>query len=92
MLLRRAANVNAAVRLTARRIVTPMEAMAPCALCGDPIEPDQAWMGNEVNGRVAHSGCVYRDEQQPELQERWQPSELVDLPGIPDRTRVSDER
>ena len=92
MLLRAARDVNHAARLTARGIVRPMEAMAPCKLCGDPIDAGQAWMGNEVNGMVAHSGCVYRDEQQPELRERWQPSELLDLPGVPDRTRVSDER
>jgi hypothetical protein len=42
-----------------------------CELCGDPIEDDQAWMTAD-GGRVAHSGCVYRDEE-PEARQRWMP-------------------
>jgi hypothetical protein len=44
----------------------------PCALCTDPIGPGEAWMTDEADGRVAHSGCVYRDEE-PEDREHWSP-------------------
>jgi hypothetical protein len=42
-----------------------------CALCDDPIDSGEAWMTDDA-GRVAHSGCVYRDEE-PEGRERWSP-------------------
>jgi hypothetical protein len=42
----------------------------PCALCNDPIAPGEAWMTDEADDRVAHSGCVYRDEE-PEARQRW---------------------
>ena len=42
-----------------------------CALCNGPIDPGEAWMTDDA-GRVAHSGCVYRDEE-PEGRERWSP-------------------
>ena len=45
-----------------------------CALCDDPIDSGEAWMTDE-SGRVAHSGCVYRDEE-PEGRERWSPGQL----------------
>ncbi len=37
-------------------------------------------MANEMDGGVAHAGCVYRDERDPERRERWQPSEMSSLP------------
>ncbi len=43
-----------------------------CALCNDPIGPGEAWMADETGGRVAHSGCVYRDEE-PDARDRWSP-------------------
>jgi hypothetical protein len=45
-----------------------------CALCGDPIDVGEAWMVADEEGarRVAHSGCVYRDEE-PDDRERWSP-------------------
>ena len=42
----------------------------PCALCNDPIAAGEAWMTDEADDRVAHSGCVYRDEE-PEARQRW---------------------
>jgi len=42
----------------------------PCALCNDPIAPGEAWMTDVADGRVAHSGCVYRDEE-PDARQRW---------------------
>jgi hypothetical protein len=41
------------------------------ALCDGPIDSGEAWMTDDA-GRVAHSGCVYRDEE-PEGRERWSP-------------------
>lgn len=43
-----------------------------CALCDDPIDSGEAWMTDESDGRVAHSGCVYRDEE-PAARDRWSP-------------------
>ena len=45
-----------------------------CALCGDPIAVGEAWMEADEDGarKVAHSGCVYRDEE-PDQRERWSP-------------------
>lgn len=45
-----------------------------CALCGDPIDVGDAWMEADEEGarKVAHSGCVYRDEE-PDARERWSP-------------------
>jgi hypothetical protein len=68
------------------RIVGCMEQRQPCALCGDAIDSDQAWMANEMDGGVAHAGCVYRDEHEPERRERWQPSEIAEA-RTPDATR-----
>ena len=42
-----------------------------CAICGDPIEPDHAWMKSD-DGRVAHSGCVYSDADVAG-RDRWMP-------------------
>ena len=48
-----------------------------CALCGDEIEIGHAWMRADADGVEirAHSGCVYRDETEPESASRWQPTE-----------------
>ena len=46
-----------------------------CALCGDPIEPDQARLTSGSGERVAHAGCVYRDEPTSSHEERWEPAE-----------------
>jgi len=43
-----------------------------CALCDDPIGPGEAWLADEADGSVAHSGCVYRDEE-PDARQRWSP-------------------
>jgi hypothetical protein len=56
-----------------------MDARATCALCGDAIEPGQAWMANEMDGGRAHAGCVYRDEHEPERRERWLPAEIAEI-------------
>jgi hypothetical protein len=56
-----------------RRRVTADETRT-CALCGEPIEPDEAWMVAEA-GVAAHSGCAYRESDQAE-RDRWMPSEL----------------
>lgn len=45
-----------------------------CAKCGDPIDPDQAWMKAD-DGTVAHSGCVYSDVTNVEQRDRWMPAE-----------------
>jgi len=50
------------------------ETTRTCDLCGEPIEPDQAWMVAE-GGRAAHSGCAYRETDEGE-RDRWMPSEL----------------
>jgi tRNA U34 2-thiouridine synthase MnmA/TrmU len=44
----------------------------PCALCNDPIDVGEAWMVADEEGahEVAHSGCVYRDEE-PDARQRW---------------------
>ena len=44
-----------------------------CAMCGEPIDADQAWMQAD-DGAVAHSGCVYSDTD-VEQRDRWMPSE-----------------
>jgi hypothetical protein len=46
-----------------------------CALCGDPIEPDQASMTAGDGEEAAHSGCVYRDADQAD-RDRWMPPEV----------------
>jgi hypothetical protein len=51
-----------------------MEQPRSCALCGDPIQAGEAWMTDESGGRVAHSGCVYRDEE-PDARESWSPAD-----------------
>jgi hypothetical protein len=58
------------------RIVAGMD-RATCALCGDEIDVGQAWMRADEEGveLVAHSGCVYRDETDPDRIARWQPTE-----------------
>ena len=45
-----------------------------CELCGDPIDPDQAWM-KDGSGAAAHSGCVYSDVTNADQRDRWMPSE-----------------
>jgi hypothetical protein len=45
-----------------------------CPLCGDPIDPDQAWMEAD-DGAVAHSGCVYSDVANVEQRDRWMPGD-----------------
>lgn len=45
-----------------------------CAMCGDPIEGDQARMTSD-DGRVAHSGCIYRDADTDERDD-WMPAEI----------------
>jgi hypothetical protein len=54
-----------------------MEQPRTCALCGDQIDVGQAWMRADENGAelLAHSGCVYRDETDPERAARWEPTE-----------------
>jgi hypothetical protein len=47
---------------------------ATCALCGDPIDRDQATM--VADGATAHAGCVYRDADEPD-RDRWMPSDLA---------------
>lgn len=42
-----------------------------CALCGDAIDADQAWMTTQ-GGDAAHSGCVYSDAD-PTDRDRWMP-------------------
>jgi hypothetical protein len=44
-----------------------------CELCGDPIQPGEAWLVAD-GGATAHSGCVYRDEDEADRQ-RWMPPE-----------------
>lgn len=51
-----------------------MEAERTCALCDGPIQPGEATMTDAEDGRVAHSGCVYRDES-PADRDRWAPAE-----------------
>ncbi len=46
-----------------------------CAICGDPIEPDHAWMTSD-DGRVAHSGCVYSDADVAG-RDSWMPPDTV---------------
>jgi hypothetical protein len=50
------------------------EEIRTCELCGDPIEPDQAWMVAD-GGAMAHSGCVYRETDEA-AGDRWMPPEL----------------
>ena len=45
-----------------------------CELCGDPIDPDQAWMQAD-DGAVAHSGCAYSDVARVEQRDRWMPGQ-----------------
>ena len=45
-----------------------------CAMCGDPIEADQARMTSD-DGRVAHSGCVYADSDVAG-RDHWMPAEI----------------
>ena len=66
-----------------------MDHHGQCALCGDAIESGQAWMANEVTGGVAHAGCVYRDEREPERRERWQPSEIAEIRAPYDATNLT---
>jgi hypothetical protein len=54
-----------------------MQGPMTCALCGKPIEAGEAWMQSDEGGarRVAHAGCVYRDEHAPAERARWLPNE-----------------
>ena len=53
-----------------------MEQQGTCALCGGPIDVGEAWMEADAEGAriVAHSGCVYRDEE-PDARQRWMPGD-----------------
>lgn len=53
-----------------------MEQQETCALCGGSIDAGEAWMEADEEGarKVAHSGCVYRDEE-PEARQRWMPAD-----------------
>jgi hypothetical protein len=57
-----------------RRRVTAADART-CAICGDPIESDHAWLAAD-DGRVAHSGCVYADEDKAG-RDHWMPPDTV---------------
>ncbi len=48
-----------------------------CAICDAPIDVGEAWMRSDQDGaeRVAHSGCVYSEEMEPEARAWWVPSE-----------------
>jgi hypothetical protein len=48
-----------------------------CDLCGKPIDVGEAWMEADVEGahKVAHSGCVYSEEMDPDERAWWVPSE-----------------
>ena len=48
-----------------------------CAYCGRPIDVGEAWMRSdeEAAERVAHSGCVYAQELDPEERAWWVPSD-----------------
>jgi hypothetical protein len=46
--------------------------MPICALCGEPIEREHAWMTSDDG--VAHSGCVYSDADVAG-RDRWMPPE-----------------
>jgi hypothetical protein len=48
-----------------------------CALCGKPIDIGEAWMRSdeEQAEAVAHSGCVYREDMDPDERAWWVPSE-----------------
>ena len=53
-----------------------------CVLCGKPIEIGEAWMETADGGtrRIAHAGCVYRDE--PTHADRaWVPGDSDALAG-----------
>jgi hypothetical protein len=60
-----------------------MDERMHCDLCGRHIEAGESWMAEPAEGRVAghggqrmaHAGCVYREEHDPELGPRWQPQE-----------------
>jgi hypothetical protein len=54
-----------------------MNEPATCALCNGPIDVGEAWMEADQDGArlLAHSGCVYRDEQEPAARDRWAPGE-----------------
>ena len=56
-----------------RRGMTADEAPT-CAMCGDPIGADQARMTSD-DGRIAHSGCVYRDADTAE-RDHWMPADI----------------
>lgn len=49
------------------------DALATCALCGDPIGDGEAWLTTDAGDR-AHSGCVYRDADAAD-RDRWTPPE-----------------
>ncbi|HET6745687.1 MAG TPA: hypothetical protein VFH90_07530 [Candidatus Limnocylindria bacterium] len=57
-----------------------MEGAVTCALCGKPVEPGEAWMESDEEGarRVAHAGCVYRDEPSARTHASWRPGEPED--------------
>jgi hypothetical protein len=57
-----------------RRRVTADD-VKTCALCDDPIEPGHAWLAAD-DGRVAHSGCVYADDDVP-ARDHWMAPDLI---------------
>jgi hypothetical protein len=54
-----------------RQRVTSDDDVRTCAICGDPIETDHAWLAAD-DGRIAHSGCVYSDADVAG-RDRWMP-------------------
>jgi hypothetical protein len=59
----------------AYRLGVTQDVSRTCALCGDPIEADQAWMATD-GGETAHSGCVYSSTDAAE-RDRWMPPDSV---------------
>jgi len=54
-----------------------MESPGGCELCGQPIDVGEAWMTADEEGarRVAHAGCVYREEPNADEHADWVPQE-----------------
>jgi hypothetical protein len=52
-----------------------MDEPSTCAICGNPIEPGQAWMEADRDGKRQriHAGCLYGEERAA-LGE-WEPQE-----------------
>jgi hypothetical protein len=77
------AQSRALLRPGGRRIVGAVAERMHCDLCGRQIQAGESWMAEPVESdgagqggrRMAHAGCVYREEHDPELRARWQPQE-----------------